>query len=172
MKIGEIAGDVMAFRARATVWWPTPPVDDSLRFALCEATEALDAKLRSNPLYARNHERHVDCDGELAQCAIMLMTALGEGHRYGSIDFVARDGVDGVDEVVRMVANAFGEYVLSPRAPTWRLWAECALIQIALYLGPDKLARTIDRELAKIEARHLGDATRNAITICRRAAGG
>jgi hypothetical protein len=57
--------------------WVTPPPLDATDFALTESTEALDAMLRLNPLYARNNEKYMTREHELAQTAVMLFTALG-----------------------------------------------------------------------------------------------
>lgn len=73
--------ELWAFRDEMGDAWPTPDTLDALRFAVTEAGEALDAWMRANrPQYARNRER-LDWDGavldELADCAMMLLTAVG-----------------------------------------------------------------------------------------------
>ena len=81
----DIAGDII--RTHAIVWdyrrrlaerWPTPGRIDSLRFAFTEAGEAMDAHRRQNPIYARNNSRNMDEADELADCAMMLCTAMGD----------------------------------------------------------------------------------------------
>lgn len=57
--------------------WPTPDPADSLRFAFTEAGEAMDAWLRRNPTYQRNNARESSVNAELADCAMMLLTAIG-----------------------------------------------------------------------------------------------
>ena len=69
---------VWQYRDKLSDVWPTPPRDDAIRFAACEAAEALDAWLRRNPKYARNNDKDLSVRDELADCAIMLITALGE----------------------------------------------------------------------------------------------
>jgi len=68
---------VWRYRAELEETWPTPTVLDSLRFAVCEACEAMDAKLRENALYSRNNEKNLSTVDELADCIMMVMTAIG-----------------------------------------------------------------------------------------------
>jgi len=69
---------VWATRRKIKDQWPSPPPDDTLRFSITEAAEMVDAVLRQNPSYKRNHRKQVNLDQEVAHCAIMLLTALGE----------------------------------------------------------------------------------------------
>lgn len=165
-----IAEAVWSLRRSAATWWPTPPTGDALRFAFCEAGEALDALLRENPAYARNHARERLVEEELVQCAIMLMTALGEDWRYGHIDCAFPDGRAWTDEVARCVGLALAEFVAAPQAPTWRVWAEVALIAIARQVGMEEVPELVDRELARVEARHLPERLRQAVAACGRVA--
>lgn len=66
---------VWHYRAVLEPVWPTPPPDDALRFAHTEAGEAMDAYLRLNGGYARNRDRDLSVEAELADCAMMLLTA-------------------------------------------------------------------------------------------------
>lgn len=66
------------FRAEMQQRFPTPPRDDSLAFAFTEAAEAVDAELRQNPRYKRNNEKEHSIERELAQSAMMLLTAVPE----------------------------------------------------------------------------------------------
>ena len=168
-RLQAVAETVWAFRRAATAWWPTPPTGDALRFAFTEAGEALDARLRDNLTYARNHARARLVEEELVQCAIMLMTALGEGWRYGRVDYGAPSG-EALDEAVRAVALTFAEFITSPDGPTWRVWAEIALIAIARVVGIDALPELVDRELARVEARHMPERLQQAIAACGRIA--
>lgn len=169
MILQEAAAEIWRFREQAAAWWPTPSVGDSLRFAFTEMGEALDARLRDNPVYARNHARERQIDEELAQCAIMLMTALGPDWRYGRIDYGA-PVVAPLDEAARAVGLAFAEFVAAPDAPSWRVWAEFALIAICRSLTVAPLPQLIDRELARIEARHMPERLREAVAACGRVA--
>jgi len=69
---------VWSYRNRLSSLWPTPSCADSLAFAFTEIGEAVDAQLRQNPVYNRNHDKNVDVDSELADCLIMLLTAMGD----------------------------------------------------------------------------------------------
>lgn len=56
---------------------PAPTTIDSMIFALTELAEYCEAeRLRSNPRYVRNNDRHFDARRELAQTGEMLFTAL------------------------------------------------------------------------------------------------
>jgi hypothetical protein len=68
---------VWEYRARLEPYWPTPTVEDCLLFAFTELGEAVDAHLRSNAQYARNRDKDLSVLDELADCAMMLLTALG-----------------------------------------------------------------------------------------------
>lgn len=57
--------------------WPTPDRNDALRFAATEAGEAMDAYLRTRREFSRNRHRDHDELDEWADCAMMLLTALG-----------------------------------------------------------------------------------------------
>ena len=68
---------VWAFRKEIEPYWATPDPLNSLRYAFTECAEATDAWLRiERPSDSRNNERQNDVLDELADCAIMLLTAL------------------------------------------------------------------------------------------------
>ena len=78
MNLNHLHNIVWDFRDEMDGIWPLPDKYDSIRFALTEAAEAIDAELRDNPFYKRNREKHMTIDHELAQCFLMIMTALGD----------------------------------------------------------------------------------------------
>ena len=175
MSLSRVAEEVWKFRDSFSLWWPTPPEDDALRFAFCEAAEAMDAILRHNPIYVRNHERSVDLAQELAQCAIMLITALGRGHRYGLTQCRPErlaDQWQRVDEVARRVGHTFVSYQEAPGASMWRVWAEAALIQILDEPAYAPMEAQIGRELARLEASLLAPRQRAAVEKCKEVANG
>ncbi|GIV81694.1 MAG: hypothetical protein KatS3mg051_1048 [Anaerolineae bacterium] len=57
-------------------FWPTPSWQHALLFAFTEAGEAVDAYLRQFGHYARNNERDMSVAAELADCAMMLLSAI------------------------------------------------------------------------------------------------
>jgi NTP pyrophosphatase (non-canonical NTP hydrolase) len=68
---------VWDFRREIKDYWATPNPLDSLRYSFTEAAEAMDAWLRAErPSDSRNNERENDVLDELADTAIMLLTAL------------------------------------------------------------------------------------------------
>ena len=76
------------FRAEMNGRWPTPTSVDSLRYAFCEVAESLDAFLReARPGDKRNNDRNVSVAAELADAAIMFLTALGpDWHEFPKPD--------------------------------------------------------------------------------------
>jgi len=104
--IQQLHAEVWAFRREMEHYFPTPSPEDSLAFAFTEAGEAVkasknypeeldaavifaslavDATLRQNPLYKRNNNKDHTVERELAQCAMMLLTAVPqdwEGWEY------------------------------------------------------------------------------------------
>lgn len=84
------------YRRKLAPFWPTPGRIDSLRFAFTEAGEALDAYLRTIPQYARNNARNMSVPEELADCAMMLCTALPEAYRFTWLDAPATVSLDGI----------------------------------------------------------------------------
>ena len=67
--------------------YPIPGREDCLAFAVTEAAEALDAYLEQKGGWVRNNPeaKHKDEYREWAQCAMMLMLALGEEYKYTSV---------------------------------------------------------------------------------------
>ncbi len=76
--IQELHAEVWAFRREMAAYFPTPNQADSLAFAFTEVAEAVDATLRLNPIYKRNQSKAHGVERELAQCAMMLLTAVPE----------------------------------------------------------------------------------------------
>ena len=68
---------VWQYRAELEHVWPTPGTQDALLFALTELGEAVDAELRNNADYARNRDKDLDALSEMADMAMMLLTAMG-----------------------------------------------------------------------------------------------
>ena len=74
--IKQIHTAVWDFRRKYSEWWATPEPDDCLRYAFTEAGELMDAYLRSQrPGDARNNAKDHSVEKELADVAIMLMSA-------------------------------------------------------------------------------------------------
>lgn len=73
-----------------------PNTHDSLLFACTEIAEAIDAQLRENPEYSRNHEKSLEVENELSDHAIMLITA------HDDIAFV-RSSIDHI--ITNMITN-------------------------------------------------------------------
>jgi hypothetical protein len=91
------------FRRDTASVFPLPGRADSLRFALTESAEALDAWLRRNGDYKRNRQKDHDVAAELAQCVMMLMTAYG-AEEYKPGEFYS--AIPSLDDIVYWVAKA------------------------------------------------------------------
>lgn len=76
--IQDLHREVWAFRREMAAYFPTPNQADSLAFAFTEIAEAVDATLRQNPVYKRNNTKEHTVERELAQSAMMLLTAAPE----------------------------------------------------------------------------------------------
>jgi hypothetical protein len=97
---------VWSFRHRNENHWPTPGELDSLRFAFTEIAEAIDAELRVCKKYKRNDDRNQDTDSELADCAIMLLTSLGEDyHEFKEWEDPWIDPAHTIEEIAECVGD-------------------------------------------------------------------
>ena len=94
---------VWQFREDTQGAFPVPNKQDSLRFAVTEAAEALDAHLRNNGTYKRNRDKDHSEQREWAQCLMMLCTAYGPRAFYG--EWWPDDNVT-IDDAVFAVALA------------------------------------------------------------------
>lgn len=138
---------VWRYRAELHDVWPTPPRDDAIRFAFTEAGEAMDAWLRLKGGYARNNDKTLSVEDELADCAMMLLTAAGP--RWNEVWIVRYANPEpNIDEVLEGVAGIF----------CIRTHIYFALAPIAAYPGIDLPAR-ITARLERIKAKRLPDAT-------------
>lgn len=71
----DLYGLVKSWRKANADRFPMPSFDDSVRFAFTEAGELVDAVLRMNPKYSRNHDTVRDVFREAADLVFMLLTA-------------------------------------------------------------------------------------------------
>lgn len=81
-----------------------PNTHDSLLFACTEIAEAIDAKLRENPDYSRNHEKSLEVERELADHALMLITA------HDDISFVRSS----LDHIISNMVQNHGDDLYAP----------------------------------------------------------
>lgn len=156
----ELRRVVWDFRQRPEIAqaWPAPDLLDSLRFAACEAAEAVDAQLRQNKTYVRNREDEASIQDELADCAMMLITAWGPGPRAENGVFnphrwmlASVHGQDPLVGILLTVTTALGDYLRG--TPCWPM-VRLALHMIANYPDLDLGARVAAR-LARIEEKHV-----------------
>lgn len=156
-EIQALHAKVWAFRADLADVWPTPDTLDSLRFAFTEAGEAMDAYLRTKGGYARNNVKEPDLFGELADCALMLFTALGPSYQFPPwirLGFADLDSI--AYDVGELLFDAWHhEGKLSEG--TWVDNAGDTLKCIAAYPGMD-LAAELDERMARIRSKHTPPA--------------
>jgi len=150
-ELRECHAIVWQWRAKLADVWPTPNRLDALRFAVTEAAEAMDAWLRLNGGYARNHDKSLSVEDELADCAMMLLTAAGENSQpVASFRFhepklewimfyVARLCYDNLIDPDSQMNNSPGDIVA----------------MIAAYPGMSNLAERINARLERIAERRL-----------------
>lgn len=137
---------VWRYRDELQEVWPTPDATDALRFAFTEAAEAMDANLRLNSGYARNNDKTLSVDDELADCAMMLLTAVGpEWNPFPVPGYVFLHPAR-LDNICCDVAHALEGRDIVP-----------AIESIAVYLGADNLPARITARLERIKAKRLGN---------------
>ena len=141
---------VWRFRGVMEPFWATPEPVDCLRYAFCEAAEAMDAWLRQQrPNDSRNNQRQPDVLDELADCAIMLLSAVP----FWELVTCPNPGQDefSLDSICSVVARAM-------RYPN--LWFTLvAANAISSYPGMNLEERVIDR-LSRIADKHAPEETR------------
>lgn len=150
--IGKVHAMVWAFRASYGGAWPTPDRMDSLRFALCESAEAMDAWLRGQPRFNRNRAKELSVLDELADTAIMLLTALGEARVQGTVLSVGTnlDTICGeVAFILRCMYKGFAWGLIEAKIRE-------TVANIALYPGMDLGARIAQR-LERIRLRVMAE---------------
>jgi len=155
----ELHNELWAFRDEmdATTPWKTPSPLDSLRYAFTEVAEALSDWLRVNRDHARNHDHEPDVLAELADCAMMLMTALGKGWKYDSRGYI--DGDSTLEGIADIVAAGLFTLFMRPNdcdrveRTDAQLYTMDALWLIADYPGMD-LPTELRKRMARIRGKH------------------
>jgi len=150
MKTKKLHQLVWDLRRDISSTWPTPITQDCLRYSFCEAAEAMDNWLRlQRPNDARNHARVViegDIYIELADCAMMLLSALGEVWN-DSWDKWEYKRAGTLDDICRGVG-----WLLAMSHPSTVLWVLDLIIN---YDGMD-LEFELVRRLDMIRRKHGG----------------
>ena len=159
---------VWATRDRmANTKWTAPNTADSLRFAVTEAgealkaqfltmatikaTEAMDAMLREVGGFARNdNDKQHSVNAELADCAMMLLTAMGE--TFSIPPSYLKFPRTGLEEIIWCVSIAAYSFAAT-NCDTGIAWSNRGLIEILRY--PDLDLRTeLSARLERIERKH------------------
>jgi hypothetical protein len=97
--------------------WRTPPPQDSLRYAFTEAGEAMDAWLRAQrPGDGRNTARERHLLAELADCAIMLLSAVPHYEQLLLPPALAEEPV-AIDFLAATVGAAVGAFATAQVSP-------------------------------------------------------
>lgn len=163
---------VWIFRKEIEPYWATPDPLNSLRYAFTECAEAMDAWLRAErPSDSRNNERQNDVLDELADCAIMLLTALNfdeiksqSNSRYDT-DFIFLHAREPERHRLEVLANQICGSMLSARDDSdntssiylnWIHYTVLSLGWIATY--PEmELKQRIQGRLRRIAKKNLPD---------------
>ncbi len=141
---------VWAFRKEIEPYWATPDPLNSLRYAFCECAEAMDAWLRAErPSDSRNNERENNVLDELADCAIMLLTAMGQ-------DLLPnREFDDWSNHTLELLALRISKLMIEwPDISTTRYITSLSII--AFYPGME-LKQRIEGRLRRIAKKNLSD---------------
>lgn len=147
---------VWAFRKEIEPYWATPDPLNSLRYAFTECAEAMDAWLRTErPSDSRNNDRNNDVLDELADCAIMLLTAIEDDKPF--IHFRNPNGAMYEKDSLERIAKYIAECLLSTKQGTnSNNKIRVCVWRIANYPGMELKQRIINR-LNDIAHKHAPD---------------
>jgi len=152
--IEAITSIVWDFREKNKNWWKTPDKQDSLRYALTEAAEAMDAWLREK---RQDDLRNHDCseDGvldELADCAIMLVTAM---------DYPATNAIEesSLERLALEIASAL--HLDSPGLKEFHARNALSVVLALFYAANKDIIEYVQSRLRKIEAKVIREQERN-----------
>lgn len=147
---------VWKYREELKDVWPCPNPLDSVRFAVCEACEALDADLRLNGEYARNNDKALSVEDELCDCLMMLLTAVGKDSETMGDMFAVWSYYDPptLDTIVVSAANILRVCGRRGYDRTWRERAWQAAADIVELVEGDVTARLTAR-MERIKAKRL-----------------
>ena len=154
---------VWEFRRQMVAYWPTPDTVDAARFAVTEIGEAMDAFLRLDGGYARNRERSPDVLDELADTAMMILTAIGEranlsawAEMWDDEDVGVGEMYADLDEIDALVMTVKDFYAVAvspqPSPVSMAGFGGLAVLRIAEHAGMDlekRLRQRMDRIFRK-----------------------
>jgi len=156
--------ELWAFREEMADVWPTLDTYLSLQCAVCEAAEALDAWIRMTyPWMARNRDRLNGEEAvlnELADCAMMLLTAMGQKTPDFDFDFLAVVGPPAFDHDNLFLLDMLPRMISNTMAGGQR-WELRSLEAIATYPGMDLLPR-LQARYARIRAKQRPNTVQDA----------
>jgi hypothetical protein len=150
----RIHAQVWTFRAYMDTHtpWTTPNTYDSLRFAVVEAHEILDARQRQDARFARNNHKDKSVVDECGDYVLMALTALGKNFVFktltteGTLEFDNTLDDDGlIDDLGWCAANALHWFNTANRAKNdspflnrqWAHWLIVGLGYSYKYVGDD-----------------------------------
>ena len=142
---------VWQFREDTADVFPVPSQHDSLRFAVTECGEALDAHLRENGTYKRNRDKDHSERSELAQALMMLYTAYGPRSFFGEWWPDDEVGIDDVCFATVMALRYGGTDIVN------------AIRTICQYVGSD-IESELVQALDALRAKH-GVTTVTEVTV-------
>ncbi len=152
--------DIWAFRERMdSTPFVTPDVRSALRFACTESCEAMDANLRLTGGFARNNIREPDIAGELCDCYLMLITALGKNYIIESKIWdlgYPYDNASAIDYLCYMCALAnfrLGSNILTLQDYAWSIEVEYAL-GLIIHILKDDLPGQMHKRMERIESKY------------------
>jgi NTP pyrophosphatase (non-canonical NTP hydrolase) len=147
--ISDMHAMVWDLRSRISDKWATPERQDCLRYAFTEAGEAMDAYLRETRAGdSRNTFRQPNVYEELADCVMMLLTALGPEYDedWEQTCPTDRDLVWTLDEVCGHVGGLLEYY--SPFQTVY------VVNMIKVCFGGVNMSEALTARLERIEAKH------------------
>jgi hypothetical protein len=148
----EMHALVWRYRSQLEAYWPTPTQRDALLFAFTEVAEAIDAELRNEPHYARNNDKTLSVADELADAAMMLLTALGPSAKPPSRLFVGESPK--IEEYCYLMGKIIYLGIVDRQDVVWKREAWHLVSAIAKHEGIDLLAR-LESRLQRIRDKHM-----------------
>ena len=139
--------------------WPTPDQGDSFLFAVAELGEVVDAHMRTKGQYVRNNEHLRAVQDEMADVAMMLLTALGDDPEWPGMDDMPDTFESfGIGEIVSTMSEVMAWYTYADDVDVDSIMSyQIVWVLSGLYVyfeaRGETLASAVSQRLARIEAK-------------------
>ncbi len=139
---------VWEFRKKYEKYWATPDLLWSLRFAFTEIAEAMDAWIRVNSNeFSRNREKDMQVIDELADTAIMLLTALGPKSWVVDRPVIHKTSIETIAERIGHCMKKANDGAELPHLEATIIMAYTEILSLGV--TPEDIQRRLDRIFEK-----------------------